>query len=54
VGHHRSNESDNSYWPEPHGTISPSATRILFGSNWGTVGTGNVDAYVVELPAYAP
>ncbi len=40
------------YWAEPHVVISPSATRLLFGSDWG--GGNSVDAYVVELPAYTP
>ena len=38
------------YFGEPHATISPSGTRILFGSDW--YDSGSVDAYVVELPAY--
>jgi hypothetical protein len=50
VANHRSTGTD--YWAEPHATISPSGTRILFGSDWG--GGAVVDAYVVELPTYAP
>jgi hypothetical protein len=38
------------YFGEPHATISPSGTRILFGSDW--YDSGSVDTYVVELPAY--
>lgn len=38
------------YLGEPHATISPSGTRILFGSDW--YDSGAVDAYVIELPAY--
>jgi hypothetical protein len=30
--------------------ISPSGTRLLFGSDWGNGPT--VDTYVVELPSY--
>lgn len=40
------------YFSEPHVTLSPSGTRLLFGSDWYDSGT--VDAYVVELPAYDP
>ena len=40
----------NPYFAEPHATISPSGTRILFGSDW--YDSGSVDTYVVELPAY--
>ncbi len=38
------------YLGEPHATISPSGTRILFGSDW--YDSGSVDSYVVELPAF--
>jgi len=40
------------YFSEPHVTLSPSGTRLLFGSDW--YDSGSVDAYVVELPAYNP
>jgi hypothetical protein len=40
------------YYAEAHATISPSGTRILFGSDWE--GSPNVDTYVIELPAYVP
>ncbi|MEK8030269.1 hypothetical protein AACH06_05485 [Ideonella sp. DXS29W] len=52
VGHHRSwaDHGQHDYWAEPHAVISPSGTRVLFGSDWGN---GNsVDTYVVELPSY--
>ncbi len=49
TAHHRS--SDSSYWTEPHVVISPSGTRLLFGSDWGG---DAVDSYVVELPSYQP
>jgi hypothetical protein len=53
VAHHRSwgGEGPHGYWAEPHAVISPSGSRILFGSDWG--GGSSVDAYVVELPSYA-
>ena len=52
VAHHRSTGKDgpNGYWAEPHVNISPSGTRLLFGSDWGSGST--VDTYVVELPSY--
>jgi len=56
VAQHRSfaksaeNGDYHPYFGEPHATISPSGTRILFGSDW--YDSGSVDAYVVELPAY--
>jgi hypothetical protein len=54
VAHHRScmNDCPRDYWAEPHVVISPSGTRLLFGSDWG--GGESVDAYVVELPSYKP
>jgi hypothetical protein len=54
VGHHRSHGKDGprDYWAEPHVVISPSGTRLLFGSDWG--GGEAVNAYVVELPSYQP
>jgi len=54
VCHHRSraqapnNEGPMGYWAEPHLVISPSGTRILFGSDWE--GGRSVATYVVELP----
>ena len=52
VGHHRTSGDDgpNGYWAEPHVNISPSGTRLLFGSDWGSGSA--VDTYVVELPGY--
>ena len=37
VGHHRSfgGEGRWGYWAEPHVVVSPTATRLLFGSDWG-------------------
>jgi hypothetical protein len=49
VAHHHSTSGD--YWAEPHVVMSPSGTRVLFGSDWGGNGT-QVDTYVVELPSY--
>jgi hypothetical protein len=54
IAHHRSwgDSGKMGYWAEPHGVVSPSGTRVLFGSDWG--GGKSVDAYVVELPGYTP
>ncbi len=53
IGHHRSDEDEFDYWGEPHAVISPSGTRVLFGSDWsGSEDGQSVDCYVVELPAY--
>ncbi len=56
LAHHRSfgkaakRGGYNAYFGEPHATISPSGTRIVFGSDW--YDSGSVNAYVIELPAY--
>jgi len=56
LAHHRSTgklaQSDQyrAYFGEPHVTISPSGTRLLFGSDW--YDSGSVDSYVIELPGY--
>ena len=58
LAHHRSfgknavNGGYNAYFGEPHATISPSGTRIIFGSDW--YDSGSVDSYVIELPDYRP
>ena len=55
IAHHRSDE-DNlgfDYWGEPHAAISPSGTRVLFGSDWSGPEDGkSIDSYVVELPVH--
>jgi len=53
IGHHRSDEDQYDYWGEPHAVISPTGTRVLFGSDWsGSQDGQSVDSYVVELPAF--
>ena len=50
VAHHRSDEAEFDYWGEPHVTISPTGTRLLFGSDWsGTEDGVSIDSYVAEL-----
>ncbi|GER59171.1 T9SS type A sorting domain-containing protein [Patiriisocius marinus] len=52
VAHHRSDRDQLGYWGEPHVIISPSGTRLLFGSDWSGSEDGiSVDSYVAELPA---
>ena len=53
IGHHRADEKQFGYWGEPHAVISPTGTRVLFGSDWsGSEDEKSVDSYVVELPIY--
>ena len=54
VAHHRSDENEIDYFAEPHVTISPSGTRLLFGSDWSGAEDGiSVDSYVAELNVHA-
>lgn len=56
VAHHRSHSKDSTrggytgYLGEPHPTLSPTGTRIAFGSDW--YDSGSVDTYIIELPTY--
>ncbi len=56
LAHHRSyaklasNGDYSAYFGEPHVTISPSGTRLFFGSDW--YDSGSVDSYIIELPGY--
>jgi hypothetical protein len=43
-------EEELDYWAEPHASTNPDLTRIVFGSNWGRSGTGEVEMYMIELP----
>lgn len=53
IGHHRADEEEFDYWGEPHAVISPTGTRVLFGSDWsGSEDGTSVESYVVELPSY--
>lgn len=55
IGHHRSDEDQVDYWGEPHAVISPTGTRVLFGSDRSGEEDGeSIDSYVVELPSYNP
>jgi len=54
IGHHRSDEDDYDYWGEPHAVMSPTGTRVLYGSDWSGAEDGqSVDSYVIELPAFS-
>ncbi len=41
---------EHDYWAEPHASVNPEFTRIVFTSNWGRTGTGEVEMFMVELP----
>ncbi|WP_093145071.1 T9SS type A sorting domain-containing protein [Ulvibacter litoralis] len=55
VAHHRADEEEYNYFGEPHVTISPTGTRLLFGSDWSGAEDGeSLNSYVAELKAYDP
>ncbi|MBW6454622.1 MAG: hypothetical protein K0A98_01940 [Trueperaceae bacterium] len=43
-------EQEHDYWAEPHASVNRDFTRILFTSNWGRSGSGEVDTYMIVLP----
>ena len=43
-------DQEHDYWAEPHASVNPDFTRVLFTSNWGRSGTGEVEMFLLELP----
>lgn len=41
---------DLDYWAEPHATVNPDMTRVLFTTDWGRSGTGEVEMFMIALP----
>ncbi len=41
---------EHDYWAEPHASVNPDFTRIVFTSNWGRSGTAEVEMFLVSLP----
>jgi hypothetical protein len=39
------------YWAEPHATVNSDMTRVLFTTNWGRSGTGEVEMFMIALPS---
>lgn len=52
LAHHHSIRSDaeSDYFAEPQVTVNRDFTRLLFTSNWGVYGKGEVDMYLIMLP----
>jgi len=42
---------EHDYWAEPHVSVNPDFTRIVFTSNWGRSGTEEVEMFMIELPS---
>ena len=43
-------EDERDYWAEPHASVNRDFTRVLFTTNWGRSGSGEVELYMIELP----
>ena len=41
---------EHDYWAEPHASVNPDFTRIVFTANWGRSGTGEVEMFLIDLP----
>ena len=41
---------EHDYWAEPHASVSQDFTRIVFTTNWGRSGTGEVEMFMIALP----
>jgi hypothetical protein len=41
---------EHDYWAEPQASLNRDFTRLLFTSNWGRSGTGEVEMYLIQLP----
>jgi hypothetical protein len=41
---------EHDYWAEPHASVNPDFTRIVFTSNWDRSGTGEVEMFLIALP----
>ncbi len=40
---------EHDYWAEPHASANRDLTRVLFTSNWGRSGSGQVEMYMIAL-----
>ncbi len=43
-------EQEHDYWAEPHASVNPDFTRIVFTTNWGRSGTGEVEMFLIQVP----
>jgi hypothetical protein len=41
---------EHDYWAEPHASVNPDFTRVVFTSNWGRSGTEEVEMFLISLP----
>jgi len=45
-----SDEQELDYWAEPHASANADLTRVLFTTDWGRSGTGQVEMFMITLP----
>jgi len=45
-----SDEQELDYWAEPHASANADLTRVLFTTDWGRSGTGQVELFMITLP----
>jgi hypothetical protein len=43
-------EEELDYWAEPHASTNADLTRVLFSTDWGRSGTGEVEMFLIALP----
>ena len=43
-------ERELDYWAEPHASTNADLTRVVFGTNWGRSGSGEVEMFMIALP----
>ena len=43
-------DQEHDYWAEPQASVNADFTRIVFTTNWGRSGTGEVEMFLIELP----
>ena len=41
---------EHDYWAEPHASVNPDFTQVVFTSNWGRSGTEEVEMFLISLP----
>ena len=44
-------DSIDNYWAEPHASVNPDLTRVVFNSNWHSADVTGVDVYVLDVPS---
>jgi len=57
LAHTHSLVNDNlelDYWAEPHASVNHDFTRVVFTTNWGRSGTGEVEMFMISLPSDWP